>query len=93
MPIQQGTTHFYWLHVGEYDVVRIHFARQGNNLTASTNDPGCPGCVRVTVRVRVSPNPNPNANPNPNPNPNPDANPNPHPNPTPNPNPNPSPSS
>ena len=67
MPIQQGTTHFYWLHVGEYDVVRIHFARQGNNLTASTNDPGCPGCVRVTVRVRVSPNPNPNANPNPNP--------------------------
>ena len=46
MPIQQGTTHFYWLHVGEYDVVRIHFARQGNNLTASTNDPGCPGCVQ-----------------------------------------------
>ena len=46
VPIQQGTTHFYWLHVGEYDVVRIHFARQGNNLTASTNDPGCPGCVQ-----------------------------------------------
>ena len=46
VPIQPGTTHFYWLHVGEYDVVRIHFARQGNNLTASTNDAGCPECVQ-----------------------------------------------
>ena len=26
--------------------MRIHFARQGNNLTASTNDPGCPECVQ-----------------------------------------------
>lgn len=35
VPIQQGTTHYYGMAVGEYDVLRVSFERLGNNLTAT----------------------------------------------------------
>jgi len=38
VPIQQGTTHYYGMAVGEYDVLRVSFERLGNNLTATDAD-------------------------------------------------------